>query len=789
MNHLLSLILFCSFASYAQVSDGIITGEVRDKNGQPLIGTTIILKNKGIGASTDIDGVYQINKVTSGNYILKVSAIGFKTQELKVSVISGKSITKDIVLLESASALNEVIVTGKSKIRKINDQSYSVTSVSTKDFLNSSSDAKQILDHVPGIRILQEGGLGSNLSFSLNGFKGNQIKFFLDGVPMDNFGASFNLSSIPVNTIERIDVYKGVVPVWLGTDALGGAINIITNQTHNFLDTSYSYGSFNTHKASVNGAYTNPKNGFTFRGNINYNYSDNDYKVLADIKDVNGNVLETANVRRFHDKYRSVTARMAIGVVNKKFADQLLLEVIASGDNNEIQNGATMAKVYGAITQESKSIINGLKYKKKDLFVEGLDVSLNSAYNINTIKTIDTLTGKVYNWYGEQINSNSQTDGEKGSLISDLKFDNTEFTNQLNIGYLVNKHHSLSFNHAYQHFNREEFDSKNPAKQAYFFPKSLYKNVLGLAYKYDFNQKWNTTLFGKAYLLKVNSSKEESTNSEAYIKNTILKNNVGYGVASSYFLLPNLQLKISYEHTYRMPLPDEIFGDGLLINSSENLGPEQSDNFNFNVGYNFNVAPHHHLDIKSTFVYRNAKDLIYEKVTVSSPQTNFENLAEARTVGVEGTVNYKWKDFFNLGANVTYQNITDQADQTYSDYSGYQENFNKGARLPNTPYFFGNANAGFNFKDVLSKETALNLNYYLAFVKEYYLGWARYGNADDKATIPQQLSHNLEVAYSLKNNKYNISFECRNLTDEILYDKYKLQKPGRAFYLKLRYSL
>ncbi|NIJ44442.1 outer membrane receptor protein involved in Fe transport [Wenyingzhuangia heitensis] len=781
------LCFFALFISNAQTKS-TITGKITSESGKALEGVTIVVKNEYKGTVTNTNGEFVLDNVGNGNHIVQASFLGYTTQEKNINIAS-TNYNIDIVLKTELLEMNAVELTGKSKIRKINEQSYSVTSVSTKNLLNSSSDAKQILDRVPGVRILQEGGLGSNLSFSLNGFKGNQIKFFLDGVPMDNFGASFNLSSIPVNTIERIDVYKGVVPVWLGTDALGGAINIITNQSHNFLDTSYSYGSFNTHKASVNGAYTNPKNGFTFRGNLNYNYSDNDYKVLADIKDVNGNILETANVKRFHDRYRSVTARMVAGVVNKKFADQLLLEVIASGDDNQIQNGATMARVYGVITQESKSIINGLKYKKKDLFVEGLDVSLNSAYNINTIKTIDTLTGKVYNWYGEQINSNSQTDGEKGAPVSDLKFDNTEFTNQLNIGYLVNKHHSLSFNHAYQYFNRKEFDSKNPAKQAYFFPKSLYKNVLGLAYKYDFNQKWNTTLFGKAYLLKVNSSKEEGTNSETYIKNTILKNNIGYGVASSYFLLPNLQLKISYEHTYRMPLPDEIFGDGLLINSSENLGPEQSDNFNFNVGYNFNVAPNHHLDIKSTFVYRNAKDLIYEKVTVSSPQTNFENLAEARTIGIEGNINYKWKDFFNLGANVTYQNITDQADQTYSDYSGYQENFNKGARLPNTPYFFGNVNAGFNFKDVLYKETSLNLNYYLAFVNEYYLGWARYGNADDKATIPQQLSHNFEIAYSLKNNKYNISFECRNLTDEILYDKYRLQKPGRAFYLKLRYSL
>ena len=60
----------------------------------------------------------------------------------------------------------------------------------------------------------------------------------------------FDLNNIPVNFAERIEVYKGVVPVGFGTDALGGVINIVTNkQKRNwFLDASYSYGSFNAHK-------------------------------------------------------------------------------------------------------------------------------------------------------------------------------------------------------------------------------------------------------------------------------------------------------------------------------------------------------------------------------------------------------------------------------------------------------------------------------------------------------------------------------------------------------------
>ena len=79
---------------------------------------------------------------------------------------------------------------------------------------------------------------------------------------MEGMGTSFQINNIPVNLAERIEIYKGVVPVGFGGDAIGGAVNIVTNRRRrSFVDASYSYGSFNTHRSSVNAGYT-AKNGF-----------------------------------------------------------------------------------------------------------------------------------------------------------------------------------------------------------------------------------------------------------------------------------------------------------------------------------------------------------------------------------------------------------------------------------------------------------------------------------------------------------------------------------------------
>jgi outer membrane receptor protein involved in Fe transport len=79
----------------------------------------------------------------------------------------------------------------------------------------------------------------------------------------------------------------------------------------------------------------------------------------------------------------------------------------------------------------------------------------------------------------------------------------------------------------------------------------------------------------------------------------------------------------------------------------------------------------------------------------------------------------------------------------------------------------------------------LNIGYNLLYVHAFWLYWPSRGG--DKLSIPQQLSHDLNAVYSLKNGRYNIGVEVRNITDKRLYDNFSLQKPGRGFYINLRY--
>lgn len=766
-----------------------VTGLVLSPAGETLPGVNVVLMPGNKGTSTNIDGRFDLDNLTPGSYQLQASSLGFQPAQKTVDLKANQVLQINLELQEETYQLNDVVVSGKSATRRVIEQAYQVASVSTTELFNSTADAKAVMNRISGVRIQEEGGLGSNINFTLNGFSGDQVKFFMDGIPMDNFGSSLGLGDLPVNLIERIDVYKGVVPVWLGTDALGGAVNIVTNRQTDYLDVSYALGSFNTHRASVNGAWTNKETGFTVRANAFLNYSDNNYKVLAEIVR-NNQIVDTAWVRRFHDRYRSGTVKLESGVINKPYADNLLFGLMASANDKQVQTGATMSTVYGGITRNSQSLIPTLKYSKKNLLADGLDVSLHAAFNLTQSQVTDTLRGVRYNWLGEKEVSASN-DGE--FLRTRTTLDEQDLSSQLNLSYALGARSSLALNYAFNYFNRKAFDTENPDDLDNKFPKALTKQVVGLAYKFDFSKRWSMTAFGKAFLSAAKTSKAFDFALDTYrveaVKNS--NRNLGYGFASTWFVQPDWQLKVSYEHSSRMPKPEEIFGDGLFIGANPDLGPELSDNLNLGSEYRFKQRTGE-FAVGGSLIYREAKDLIYTIVTISSPKTNYDNLNKTRVLGAEGNVQYRYKSLFHLAGNLTFQEITDQARYIKNDSytgSGWQKNYHYGYRLPNKPYLFGNANAGFSFDGVGSPASRMTLNYYFNFVEKYFLTWTEMGSKNNKYVIPRQTTHDLELGYSLQNGRYNVAAECRNLFDARVYDNYYLQKPGRSFGLKLRYTL
>ena len=352
----------------------------------------------------------------SGKLLFSLSVLTLSVPAVPVKAFSSTqaspaSLQKEDSLAYGEQHLQDVTVIAKSKARLLQEQAYAVSVVDLKNQYTQVTSLNKVLNTITSVRLREDGGVGSNYSFAMNGFSGNQVKFFLDGIPMDNFGSSFNLANLSANMADRVEVYKGVLPVSLGADALGGAVNIVSRRNANYLDATYSIGSFNTHKVSVNGAYTNMKTGFTLRSNFFFNYSKNDYKVYAPIVDLNTGLQEgDAWIKRFNDQYHSVGLKLESGVVGRSWADYLLFGVIASENRKHIQTGATMDAVYGKVHSQSYSFIPSLRYKKTNLLTPGLDLLLYATYSMVNTDNVDTAQVK-YNWRGESVRSNSRGEG------------------------------------------------------------------------------------------------------------------------------------------------------------------------------------------------------------------------------------------------------------------------------------------------------------------------------------------------------------------------------------------
>ncbi|KGE15315.1 TonB-dependent receptor plug [Sphingobacterium deserti] len=773
--------LLSFFSTIAQQQKQTFTARVL-AGGEAVPSATARINNQVIHSNDN--GIFTFTGISGTTIKIEISAVGLKPLKNQVKLPTANKDVLVFNLEQEDKEIEEVNVLGRTESQDVNRQAYNVVAIDAKALHNTTLDLSHALDRVSGVRVRETGGVGSAFNFSLNGFTGNQVKFFIDGIPMDNFGSSFQINNIPINLAERLEVYKGVVPVWLGSDALGGAVNIVTgNGKPNYLDVSYSYGSFNTHRTTINSAFTTPS-GWTFQLNAYQNYSDNNYWVNAAVSD-----LETrqyyadARVRRFHDTYRNETVIGQFGVVGKSFADALLIGINLGQNRADIQTGATMETVFGDWFRRGSIVMPTLKYRKKDI-VKGLDVYVNANYNLGYEQNIDTVA-RLYNWLGQHIDRTAPA-GERS--YSMYKFRNNMGVGAAGVNYRINEQNTLSLNNTVSTFNRQGSDELAPFNEAYEQPRKSIKNVLGLSYQYS-RDRWNATVFAKDLRQNVRFAEAFTPGGDAsqplqYRQMDTKFSAFGYGLAGTYFIQPSLQAKVSFERSYRLPDPYELFGD--LINTQGNvaLKPESSNNINLGLSYVKTIAKMHHVHGDVNFLLREAKDFIRPDLNPNGTQQVMRNLLDVSNRGVDFSLRYGYHNNFTIGLSGTYQNLRNEVE--FEPGSSRVSPVYKD-RIPNIPYFYGNGDASYFIHDLAGSGNHLTITYNLLYVHEFYLAWPSQGGL--KNQIPEQFAHDLSATYSLKDGRYNIGLACRNLFDNRLYDNFMLQKPSRAFSVKLRYFI
>ena len=775
------LLLLISISAFSQHKT-MISGKVLSTEKTTVDFATVYLKDTNYGGTTNEEGIYHL-QAPAGEYTLVVSAIGYKTVEKPVKLMRGERTKMNVVISPQATELDEVVVVSNG-VTRLKRSAFNAVALDTKALQNSTLNLSEALAQAPGMKIRESGGVGSDMQLMMDGFTGKHIKIFIDGVPQEGVGSSFGLNNIPVNYAERIEVYKGVVPVGFGTDAIGGVINIITKKNRNkwFLDASYSYGSFNTHKSYVNFGQTF-RSGLTYEINVFQNYSDNNYYVDTPVKDFTTGAInkkKIEHVKRFHDTYHNEAVIGKIGFVDKKWADRLMFGFTYSHMYKDIQTGVRQEVVFGGKYRKGYSIMPSLDYRKRDFFVRGLDVVLTANYNKNMTNNVDT-SSYEYNWRGEM--RPLRMPGEQS--YQNTRSDNNNWNGTLTANYRIGKAHTFTFNHVINAFRRSNQSLLNEDSEANAIPKETRENISGLSYRLMPTEHWNLSVFGKYYNQFIAGPVATSSAQDDYIRTTNSVSAMGYGAAGTYFILKSLQAKLSYEKAYRLPTNEEMFGDEDLETGDISLRPENSDNVNLNLSYNETFGKHS-VYVEGGLIYRNTKDYIQRNISDLSGGkygATYVNHGRVETKGYNISVRYGFANWVSVGGNFTQMNVRDNVKTVTSGTN--QESLTYGARMPNLPYQFANSDVTFYWRNLWKKGNTLSVTYDNLYMHSFPL-YSEAVGSESEFVVPTQFSHNLTLSYGIQNGRYNISFECRNLTNEKLYDNFSLQKAGRAFYGKVR---
>lgn len=697
---------------------------------------------------------------------------------------NSQAIAPSCVSQDSVVYLQDLEVRAKSKTQTLREGAYNVSAIDIKPLVNTSATLGDIINRSPGVRLRAEGGKGSDFELSLNGMSGNSIRYFIDGVPLETKGTGFDISNFPTNLIDRVEIYKGVVPAWLGTDALGGAINIITkNSRKTFSDISVSAGSFSTYQADFNGQYSTAS-GLIFRPSISIGYSKNDYKVKGvRVWSEDDDAYVSRDLKRFHDKYFSALAQLEVGVEKKRWADYLYLGGSWSEVRKDLQTGAVQNVVYGMAERHASDWSVGVRYRKRHLFTDNLTVSVNASYTHDNACTIDTAYRK-YSWDGSWIPTHRNEISGNAKMMRHYQRPLTVV--RANFDYTLDDRQSLNLNFMTAANGNHRYDTRDVSfeeSRDYFT-----KTTIGLTYSQNvLNDKMNNTAFIKDYInhVSIGQTDEYWITGSANLPHNTTKQHLGYGIGSRFRINDMIAIKASYERTVRLPLARELLGNGTTVYPNLALKPEQSHNVNVGLFGEISLGEAGYLSYEGDGFFRKVSDYIQAKISESEGMMQYDNVSNVSMSGCEGQLTYNYGNWLSLSGNVSYQLARDM-NRLKEDGKPSATYKNK---VPNKPWLYSNADLTLNFNNVLMKNDGIRFNYLYQYVHWFFLTWEGYGWLETKSRIPTQNMHTATLTYSWKNDTYNISLECSNIFNSALYDNFMLQKPGRAFSVKFRLYL
>ena len=199
--------------------------------------------------------------------------------------MSASADSPTVTLSDTVYHLSEILVEAErmADIEEIESRPGFIAIVPLDDVSRRVTSAGEYLAQTVGFHVRSTGGYGAYSSASVRGSSAQQVKVFLDGVPLHQAqSGAVNLADLPTVSISRIEVYRGYGPFDLSGSSLGGVVNLVTQRPgeHGRGHLSLSYGSLST--AKFGGSYSLSSRAWDFLALGSFMSTDGDYDFLDD---------------------------------------------------------------------------------------------------------------------------------------------------------------------------------------------------------------------------------------------------------------------------------------------------------------------------------------------------------------------------------------------------------------------------------------------------------------------------------------------------------------------------
>ena len=683
---IISFLLLWAYPMFAQLHPTEIK-VIDAENGSNIEFATVQWKGLGDltyknGTTTNRNGVAKLSTMTNQMLVVRVSYVGYQTIADTI-MTNGKLHT--LKLYPESTELEKVVVFGKTKAQVIRESPEAVSVINAKELQGRSISLETILNKTIGLKVGQSGGLGSSSRIIVHGLEGNRIQILWDGIPMSTSDGTFSLDEIPIDIIERIEVYKSIIPARFGCDGLGGAVNIVTKEfCTDYLDASYELGSYRTHKGSVFSRKNFPKSDILLGAGGYYTSAKNDYSFRVPERE---NLL----VKRDHDRFRSYMLKGKIAFT-KLWFDEISTEFGYYNRFNEIQgvlkNIQHAENKSGMFMLENKLIKSGMLNNRLN-FESHFSLSHTTNNFVDTARVNHDFEGNIY------PSPNGQ--GETGDVPHNSNDKGLEINERINFDYRLSANHSLNLNTLINYARRQPSDDIASQHAGFViggFPSKKTSVVSGLTWEAKLFGRKLTNMFSAKYF-HLHSEIEDLTSYEmieAPKKKSNTTSQIGWIEAMKYEPFRDFHLKASYQRAIRLPNSQELFGDGIITFPAAGLKPEKSHNFNLGFLIDKNdVLGLSRLQFEVNGFYMQVSDMI--KLMKQHMAAGYVNAEKVHIKGIETELKLDISPTVYAYGNLTYQDVRDVLDYLPGTQA---PNPTKGLRLPNIPYLFANFGAEYH---------------------------------------------------------------------------------------------